>query len=80
MNDQFFQQAMLDKLDRIARMIETATLPKLMYSREEVAQMIGVSLREVDRMTAAGEIPSRKIGSRRLYPRKELMAALGVEG
>jgi excisionase family DNA binding protein len=43
-------------------------IAKLACSIQEAATYIGVSKRLVERLVASGEIPSRKVGSRRLIP------------
>lgn len=50
----------------------TAPLPRLAYTVAEVAESLGISEREVHRRAVAGEIPSFKIGRRRLIRRADL--------
>jgi excisionase family DNA binding protein len=42
---------------------------KIMYSRGEAAQMLGVSLRLIDRAIADGELPVKRVGRRVLLSR-----------
>ena len=45
------------------------SLPPAMLSREEVATILQLSVREVDRLLKAGAIPSARIGRlRRIHP------------
>ncbi len=44
-----------------------------LYPIAEAAVLLGISDTTVYRMADSGEIPTRRIGSRRLVPRKELM-------
>jgi excisionase family DNA binding protein len=39
---------------------------KLLYSREEVAEMLNISLRTLDRLIATKQLPVRRIGKRAL--------------
>lgn len=43
-------------------------LPKLMYDRSQVAEMLGISKRTVDNLIAAKQLTARKVGSRVLIP------------
>ena len=49
-----------------------SALPRLAYTVAEVAESLGISEREVHRRAVAGEIPSFKIGRRRLIRRADL--------
>ena len=60
---------LLKELQKIRRLLEEQQNPKLMYSRKEVADMLGLSIREIDNLTARGELRSKKVGDRRLYSR-----------
>ena len=42
--------------------------PKLALTVEEAAEALTVSTRTVERLIAKGELPSRKIGARRVIP------------
>lgn len=42
--------------------------PKLVLTVEETAEALAVSIRTVERLIAKGELPSRKIGWRRVIP------------
>lgn len=68
------ENELLKELRSIRELLQQQQVPKLLYSRDEVAQMLGLSLREIDNLTAKGELPSRKQGSRRLYPRDAVLA------
>lgn len=46
------------------------------YDADEVAAMLGVSVELVYRRAKAGEIPSLKIGGRRVFPRRRFEAWL----
>lgn len=48
-------------------------------SREELAELTGVSLSTVDRLTRQGTIPSRKIRGRRMYKPAEVAAAFEAD-
>jgi len=45
---------------------------KLLLTREDCAQLLSCSVRTIDTMLANGELPSRRIGRRRLVPRAAL--------
>lgn len=52
----------------------------LLISRVEAARLMGISLRTLEKLIAAGEIPSRVLRRRRLIPREFLVTlAKGVE-
>jgi excisionase family DNA binding protein len=42
----------------------------LLLSRLEASQMLGISIRLLERMIREGKIPSRLLGRRRLIPRR----------
>jgi excisionase family DNA binding protein len=44
----------------------------LLISQKQAAEILGVSLRKVASLISEGELPSRKIGKRRLVPVQEL--------
>lgn len=69
---------LIKELRAIRQLMEDNLHPKELISREEVSKMLDISLREVDRMTKDKELPSLKIGSRRLYPRKRVLEAVGA--
>ncbi len=45
---------------------------KLLLTRHDCAQLLSCSVRTIDNMLANGELPSRRIGRRRLVPRAAL--------
>jgi excisionase family DNA binding protein len=45
---------------------------KLLFSRAEVSNLLGISLRKVDSLLALKELPSRYIGRRRMVRRADL--------
>ena len=45
---------------------------KLLFTRQESARLISISLRTLDALLASGQIASCRIGRRRLIARKEL--------
>lgn len=47
-------------------------MTKLLLTRPEAAQALSISLREIDRLIAAGKVYSRRIGRRRLVPLEAL--------
>ena len=47
-----------------------------LLSREEIAEVIGVSVTTVDRLKRDGEIPAMKIAKRTLYDPKAVIEAL----
>lgn len=51
---------------------DSPPLPRLAYTVAEVAETIGISEREVYRLCASGELPSRKVGRRVLIRRADL--------
>jgi excisionase family DNA binding protein len=55
--------------------LETSNTPKLLVSAREAAQMLGISVRALYDLLARGELPSVKLGGRRLF-RPESLAAL----
>lgn len=46
--------------------------PALLVDRREAARLLGVSAGSVDNMRLRGELPSVKIGTRRLYATDDL--------
>jgi excisionase family DNA binding protein len=51
----------------------TTPLPRLLYSKKDVAYQLSVSLRSIDYLIAERRINTRKIGGRVLIPHEELM-------
>jgi excisionase family DNA binding protein len=47
---------------------------KLLHRRERVAEMLDISLREVDRLLATKQLASLKIGKRRLVSENAIQA------
>jgi len=45
---------------------------KLLHTRREAAEMLSISLRQLDYLLAAGQLPARRIGRRRLISKKSL--------
>ena len=56
-------------------------LSKLLYSKEEVADLIGISRHTISRDILRGVIASRRYGRRRLVPAEEVLriAAEGMQ-
>ena len=44
----------------------------LLFSRRQAAKMLSISLRTLDHLIAAKEIPARRVGRRRLILRRSL--------
>jgi hypothetical protein len=57
-------------------------VPKLLYSRKDVASALSLSARSVDYLIESGKLASRKIGARVLVPVEEVerVARQGVSG
>lgn len=51
----------------------------LAMSKVEAAQMLGVSVRTVDRLIALKELPMRRLGRRVLIPRNSLQTLLRTD-
>ncbi len=51
----------------------------LAMSKVEAAQMLGVSVRTVDRLIALKELPVRRLGRRVLIPRNSLQTLLRAD-
>ena len=51
----------------------------LALSKSEVARMLGVSLRTVDRLIALKHLPVRRLGRRVLIPRSSLQSLLRAD-
>ncbi len=51
----------------------------LAMSKVEAAQMLGVSVRTVDRLSALKELPVRRLGRRVLIPRNSLQTLLRTD-
>ncbi|MFI5094764.1 MAG: helix-turn-helix domain-containing protein [Candidatus Acidiferrales bacterium] len=47
-------------------------MEKLLFSKKEAAVAIGVSIRTLENMISIGEIPTRRIGRRRLIESQQL--------
>lgn len=58
-------------------LLSESSEPRLING-DRMADLLGVSRPTVDRMRAAGEIPSIMIGSRRLYQPEAVIAALAA--
>jgi excisionase family DNA binding protein len=53
--------------------VVAAALHKLQYSREEAAELLGISLRTLDRLIAEKTLPARRIGRRVLITHDALL-------
>ena len=53
---------------------------RLAYSIAEAAEVVGLSERKLRELLMQGEIASRKVGSRRIIPRRALEAWLDGDG
>jgi len=51
---------------------DTTTIQKFLYTRHEGCKSIGVSLRSLDHLIAAGTIKVRRVGKKVLIPTSEL--------
>jgi len=47
--------------------------PKLLYSKQEAAEMLSVSVRTIDNLILNGELVTRRVGSRVLIPYSSLL-------
>ena len=47
-------------------------IEKLLYTQEEAAQALGVSLRSIERMVSAAQVRTKKMGRRRNIPATEV--------
>ncbi len=70
-------------LDRIVQRLVAAIQPLLqsqpaLVGCEEMAELLSISLATLDRKRRDGQIPSIKIGSRRLYQPDSVIAAIEV--
>jgi len=54
-------------------------LYKLVYSRREFAEALGLSLPMIDKMLRAGQIKASRAGDRVLIPYTELLRIAGVD-
>lgn len=68
---EFDTHSMTPELERLA-----ALQFKLQYSRNEVALLLGVGVRTVDRLIASKELPSRRDGGRVFVTRQALLKYL----
>ncbi len=59
-------------------MTEAATLTPIAYSRRDAAKVSGVSVAELDRHIAAGDIDVRRVGRRVVVPRVALLRWLDI--
>ena len=55
-----------------SRIISTAPVAKLAYGIDDVAEMLSLGRTTVVALVSNGDIPSIKIGGRRLIPRRDL--------
>ena len=51
--------------------------PAKLYPPEEVARILGVSIKEVDHLVEGGRLPVREIGEKRFISGKDLLQYLG---
>ena len=58
---------------------QTMKLDKLLYSKEEVAEIIGLSKHTISRDVRLGRIQARHYGRRVLIPREEILR-IATEG
>lgn len=70
-----------DKLDRIESLLDKQSLPpipieKELMTRTETMSLLGMKQTSLWRMTRDGVFQSYKLGSRVMYKRSEVMAAL----
>ena len=45
---------------------------KLLFTRKESAEILSISIRQLDYLLSAGSLPSRRLGRKRLIPRAAL--------
>lgn len=62
-------------LDRLRPMLSETTEPRLV-DRFRMAELLSISVPMLDRLTAAGDVPSIRLGTRRLYAPAAVIAAL----
>ncbi len=55
---------------------EDARMDKLLVSKSEIAKATTLSVRTLDKLVAAGKIPSVRVGTRRLFDPEAVTAAL----
>jgi hypothetical protein len=60
-------------MDTQTRTLSQPTAPRLLYSREEAAYQLSLSVRSLDHLIAGKKIEIRRIGSRILIPHEELV-------
>jgi excisionase family DNA binding protein len=53
--------------------VQQSELPRLLYNKREVAHMIGQSLRTIDNLIVRKELPVRRIGSRVMIRRDDVV-------
>ncbi len=63
-------------LTQLKPLLAEAQEPRLV-TRDRMAELLTISVPMLDRMRAAGSIPSVMIGARRLYAPADVIAALG---
>lgn len=51
---------------------------RLLFSRAEVAKLLGITTRSVDHLVASNRLPSRKLGRRRMFHRDSIECFAGV--
>lgn len=57
-------------------MRDDSRMTKLLVSKSEIAKATTLSIRTLDKLVAAGKIPSFKVGTRRLFDPEAVAAAL----
>ncbi|WP_417740411.1 DNA-binding protein [Rosistilla oblonga] len=68
-----------DILDALRPLLADSREPRLV-DRQRMADLLGISVPRLDTLVRDGEIPSRLIGTRRLFAPAEVIAAIPSEG
>jgi len=71
------ERLLVDVLEELRAIREAMQAPpKIMLSKKEVAAMLDLSERTVDRLTQKGLLKAIKLGNRTLYNREEVLKAV----
>jgi excisionase family DNA binding protein len=67
-------QKQMTEVNSTSEVVSTTALPKLFYTRQEVAQILSMSVRSIDSMIALKELPVRRFGKSVRIPAESLRA------
>lgn len=70
------EELLKEILKELKQLRNSIASPKAFLSKQEVAEMLDISISTVDRLTQKGVLKHKKIGNRTVYSRTEVLQAI----